>query len=336
MDDKDRSRSRRCPRHVLSGVAVLAIAALAGVLGVLWWRARPAAQQGVDHARLEQEIGLIRRTASAGDWAKLAELLDSMMVTVPAGDFSMGSNRNRTDERPQHRVYVDAFEIDRFEVTNAQYRRFVEATGVSPPPYWQNSFYPPGTEDCPVVGVSWLEADAYCRWAGKRLPTEAEWEKACRGADGRVYPWGNTWDPRRLNVDLTRHAAAGKGDEVFPWQDAWNLLKAGRGSGIRPGLQPVGSYPEGASPFAMLDASGNVSEWVADWYNWSGYQGLPNRNPLVTSPPWNHSVRGSAWYDPAGAQGWARNMSRCSARNSSHETRDPRTGFRCARSETGT
>jgi formylglycine-generating enzyme required for sulfatase activity len=254
------------------------------------------------------------------------------MVSVAAGAFLMGRDRGRTDERPQHSVYLDAFEIDRYEVTNAQYRRFAEATGQSPPPYWQNGLYPLGQEDRPVVGVSWSEADAYCRWAGKRLPTEAEWEKACRGTDGRIYPWGNRWDLGRLNVDLTRHLVAGAGNEVLPWQDAWSLLQSSPASRIRPSLQPIGSYPEGASPLGVFDASGNASEWVADWYNWSGYENLPDRNPLVTVPPWNHSVRGSAWYDPAGARGWAQTMSRCSARNSSHEIRDPRMGFRCARS----
>jgi formylglycine-generating enzyme required for sulfatase activity len=300
---------------------------------LLFFQQKPSAdERKAAQAMLAQEVALIRQNSGPGDWARLGELLDSKMVAVPAGIFLMGSDRGRLDERPQHRVYVDAFEIDRYEVTNAQYRRFVGATDQTLPPFWQNALYPPGQEDYPVVGVSWLEADAYCRWAGKRLPTEAEWEKACRGADGRAYPWGNTWDPARLNVDLTRHVAAGTGDEVFPWQAAWDLLKASPELSTQPALQPVGSYPKGVSPFGMLDASGNASEWVADWYNWSGYQSLPDRNPLVTAPPWNHSERGSAWYDPAGAQGWAQNMSRCSARNSSHEVRDPRTGFRCARS----
>jgi formylglycine-generating enzyme required for sulfatase activity len=328
VDDGERFRPRSSSRQVLLGAALLAVVALVVVvLGT-----RPTDERGFVQRNLEEEIGLIRQNAASGDWTRLAEVLDGQMVTVPAGDFLMGSDRDRPDERPQHRVYLDAFEIDRYEVTNAQYRRFAETAGEAPPPHWQNGRYAEGQEDYPVVGVSWPEADAYCRWAGKRLPTEAEWEKACRGTDGRTYPWGNRWDPGRLNVDLTRHIPRTAGDEVFSWQDAWALLQGGSVSDTQPWLQPVGSYAAGASPYGMLDASGNASEWVADWYNWAGYGNLPDRNPLVTGPPWNHCVRGSAWYDPLGARSWAQSMSRCSARNSSHEVRDPRTGFRCARS----
>jgi len=121
----------------------------------------------------------------------------------------MGSNSGRADERPQHAVYLDAFDLDRYEVTHVRYQRFLQATGRRPPPYWSDDDYPAGQSDYPVVGVSWDDADAYCAWAGKRLPTEAEWEKACRGTDGRVYPWGNLWEPRRANVDLSGRAGVG-------------------------------------------------------------------------------------------------------------------------------
>ena len=328
MDDEERSQPGPSSRQVLLRTAILAAIALA----VVALAARLNSERRSADRNLEREIGLVRQNAASEDWTRLAEVLDGQMVNVPAGDFLMGSDRERQDERPQRHVYLDAFEIDRFEVTNAQYQRFVEGTGQAPPPQWQNGRCPQGQEDYPVVGVSWSEADAYCRWAGKRLPTEAEWEKACRGTDGRTYPWGNRWDPERLNVDLTRHLPKTVGDEIFSWQDAWALLPEGAASDTQPRLQPVGSFPTGASPNGMLDAGGNASEWVADWYNWAGYGDLPDRNPLVTGPPWNHCVRGSAWYDPSGVRGWAQSMSRCSARNSSHEVRDPRTGFRCARS----
>jgi sulfatase modifying factor 1 len=320
----EQSREPRPSRQrALLPVAIVVVAA-AAVAGLLVFS--PQGPLGEDQSTAKEEvehsIELIRQVARAGDPSRLAEVVD--------GDFLMGSDRDRRDERPQRRVYVDGFEIDRYEVTNAQYQRFLESTGQVPPLHWQGGRYPRGQDDYPVVGVSWPEADSYCRWAGKRLPTEAEWEKACRGTEGRTYPWGNRWDPDRLNVDLTQHVTGDTGGELLPWQDAWALVQAGPETGTKPRLQPVGSYPNGASPYGMLDASGNASEWVADWYNWTGYQDLSDRNPLVTGPPWNHGLRGSAWYDPAGARGWAQTLSRCSARNSSHEMRDPRMGFRCA------
>jgi formylglycine-generating enzyme required for sulfatase activity len=317
---------------VLLGATVFTVLALAVGLFAFLRQGKPAGKETADRARLKRENGLVQQYAASGDWSRLAEFLDGQMVRLPAGDFLMGSDRDRPDERPRHRVYLDGFEIDRYEVTNAQYRRFVEAASPGLPPYWRNGRYGGGQGAYPVVGVSWEEAEAYCRWAGKRLPTEAEWEKACRGTDGRSFPWGNVWDPTHLNVDLTQHVPNSAGAEVFPWQEAWALLETGPAEAGPPRLQPVGSYPLGASPYGVLDASGNASEWVADWYNWTGYGDMTARNPLVTGPPWNHSVRGSAWYDPAGMKGWSEDMSRCSARNSSHELRDPRTGFRCVRS----
>ncbi len=272
------------------------------------------------------------RAAASSEWTKLAEALDRRVVGVPAGEFVMGSNTGRDDEHPQRLVYLDEFEIDRFEVTNVQYQRFLQATEHESPPYWLGNEYPPGQADYPVVGVSWADADSYCAWAGKRLPTEAEWEKSCRSDDGRIYPWGSAWSQSRANIDASAGAfrpANQAGPRSDPWDAAWALLRAS--SGVR-SLRPIGSYPEGASPYGIMDLVGNASEWVADWYNWNGYWDWPARNPMGTQPPWNRSVRGSAWYDPNGSAGWVQAQSRCSARNSSHETRDPRTGFRCARS----
>src|SRR5205085_9583235 len=107
-------------------------------------------------------------------------------------DFVMGSD-DHSDEQPAHRVYLDAYSLDTYEVTNALYGRFVDATGRQAPPYRDDATWNGATR--PVVGVSWADADAYCRWAGKRLPTEAEWEKAARGPDAGMYPWGDAWDP---------------------------------------------------------------------------------------------------------------------------------------------
>lgn len=250
----------------------------------------------------------------------------------------MGSNTGREDESPQHPVYLDAFEIDCFEVTNAQFRLFLRATNRLSPPYWTGQDYPAGQAGYPVVGVPWDDADAFCNWVGKRLPTEAEWEKAARGLDGRIYPWGNNWDPSRANVYLSSVSPAtalSAGFSQSTWEQAWEFLRMTSTQPGLPALKPVGSYPKGESPFGMMDMAGNASEWVADWYNWSDYAGLPARNPRVLEPQWNHGVRGSPWYDPAGNVAWIQMMSRVSARSSSHQSHDPRIGFRCARSLSG-
>ena len=274
---------------------------------------------------LSAEIERVRQLTRSGDTTRLAETLDRSTVRIPAGDFVMGSNSGRSDERPQRSVYLDAFEIDRFEISNAQYQRFLQATQRIPPAYWSGIEYPNGQADYPVVGVSWEEAAAYCTWIGKRLPTEAEWEKACRGSDSRLYPWGNTWDSARGNVEVSGRSAWPLG-----WDQAWMLLKSASSDATGHRLQPIGSYPAGASPYGVLDMVGNASEWVWDWYNWSDYKDLPAQNPRSLGPPWNHCLRGSPWFDPYGGTSWTQAMSRCSARNSSHETQDPRVGFRCA------
>jgi formylglycine-generating enzyme required for sulfatase activity len=276
---------------------------------------------------LSAELEQVRRLARSGDGVTLTDVLDRRTAQIPAGEFVMGSDSGRSDERPQRSVYLDAFEIDRFEVSNSQYRRFLQTTERAAPPYWPGDEYPIEQADYPVVGVSWEDADAYCRWIGKRLPTEAEWEKACRGNDGRRYPWGDEWDPSRANVE-----AAAPQPWPIAWSEAWKFLQTSSNETGKRSLKPVGSYPGGASVYGVFDLAGNASEWVWDWYNWSNYQSLSAQNPRVMGPPWNHCLRGSPWFDPYGSTSWVQEMSRCSARNSSHETRDPRVGFRCARS----
>jgi sulfatase modifying factor 1 len=273
------------------------------------------------------EIKFLRRLAASDDSFQLAQILDRSMVSISAGEFIMGSNTGRSDEWPEHSVYLDTFDIDRFEVTNAQYQRFVQATKRAAPPYWSGFNYPTGQVDYPVVGVSWDDANAYCNWIGKRLPTEAEWEKTCRSTDGRIYPWGNDWDSKRGNVERSS-------EQSWPmdWDQAWVLLRSAADYSSTRRLQPVGSCLDGASQAVVLDLVGNASEWVWDWYNWRNYEDMPTQNPRSAGPPWNHSLRGSPWLDPYGSTDWTQAMSRCAARNSSHETRDPRVGFRCARS----
>jgi formylglycine-generating enzyme required for sulfatase activity len=279
---------------------------------------------------VETEVRLLWWLAQAGHDTELAEVLERVTVPIPAGEFTMGDDTADPDERPQRRVYLDTFVIDRYEVTNAQYQRFVRDTGRSPPPYWQGDRYLTGQAAYPVVGVSWEDAHAYCTWAGKRLPTEAEWEKACRGTDTRRYPWGNRWEPARANVGLLTNE---------PWPssivDAWMLLGNTPENTQGLGLRPVGSYLAGASPYGVVDLVGNVEEWVADWYRPTAYRQLPARNPVGTGPEWARAIRGSAWVYRRGLEGWVADFSRCSARNSSHAHLHPRVGFRCARSLPG-
>ena len=193
-----------------------------------------------------------------------------VMVYVPAGEFLMGSGDAdglaEDNEKPQHTVYLGAYWIDRTEVTNAQYRKCVEAGACREPecPYsWgHESAY--NAPDHPVVCVSWYDARAYAAWVGGWLPTEAEWEKAARGTDGRIYPWGDEFDGNRLNY-CDRNCT--KGDIDTSVDDGYVVTA------------PVGSYLSGTSPYGALDMAGNVWEWVADWYDAEYYGRSPARNP---------------------------------------------------------
>ncbi len=160
--------------------------------------------------------------------------LDSS-VLIPAGKFLMGTDLKNADaaSRPQHQVNVSAYRIDKYLVTNAQYARFIAATGHRPPSDWKNGKIQQGTLLYPVTLVNWFDAVAYAKWAGKRLPTEAEWEKAARGTDGRRWPWGNEMDPKRLNTYYNVGSAS-----------------------------DVTTYTNGVSPYGVYDMAGNVDEWV--------------------------------------------------------------------------
>jgi formylglycine-generating enzyme required for sulfatase activity len=200
------------------------------------------------------------------------------LVYVPEGEFIMGSNFG-SDEQPTHTVYLDAFWIDQTEVTNAMYAKCMSAGACQPPlgnssstrsSYYGNSEF----NDYPVIYVDWNQAKTYCAWAGRRLPTEAEWEKAARGTDGNIYPWGN--DAPNNNL-LNYNSAVGDTTEV-------------------------GKYPGGKSPYGAYDMAGNVWEWVNDWYRENYYQSSPVSNPLGPESGQYHVVRGSSWYDNYGVR----------------------------------
>ncbi len=239
-----------------------------------------------------------------------------VMVSVPAGEFLMGSPQDVGDakEHPQHAVTLDAFWIDKYEVSNDQYRRCVVDGACTAPvdcDWSEPTYEDPSKGDHPVACVSWFDAEAYCAWAGARLPTEAEWEKAARGTDSRTYPWGNAFDASRLNY-CDRNCE-------FDYRD--NEVDDGYAR-----TAPVGSYLEGASPYRALDMAGNVWEWVADWYGDDTYSSDLAHNPTGPTSGGHRVLRGGSWDN-------AQDDTRAALRHTSDpEWRSPTYGFRCATS----
>lgn len=225
------------------------------------------------------------------------------MVLVPAGEFTRGTNTRLSDEGPEHKVTLKAFYIDQYEVTNAQYKKFIDATGHKSPQHFENRGYPHGKVDHPVVFVSWTDAEEYCAWAGKRLPTDEEWEKAARGSDGRNFPYGNEFDFNKSNGPVRWAQLKQEGDTT-----------------------PVGAFEEGKSPYHVYDLSGNVWEWTASWYR--AYPG--NTRPSESYGEQYKTLKGGSWWDCSfyqcgiSAPAYNRAFFLKSTRNKSF-------GFRCAK-----
>ncbi len=241
------------------------------------------------------------------------------MVRIPVGPFLMGSDK-KVDrnaypaELPQRTIYLDAYEIDQFEVTTVRYLKYVLAKDLPPLIDWQydGGNFQETMASHPVMHVSWADADAYCKWAGKRLPTEAEWEKAARGEDGRIYPWGN--QPAGLS-----RANFGRTGLSGPVRDRPERLV------LYPPIISVDKYDNAVGPYGTFQMAGNVAEWVADWYDKEYYKTAPDRNPKGPENGTQKSFRGGGWID-----------STPSVRGAQRNGTDPSTkmnwmGFRCAR-----
>lgn len=226
-------------------------------------------------------------------------------VLIPPGAFIMGTDIEpfygtalahsadaKLDEAPMHVRFLAAYRIAQYPVTNAEYAAFVKATAHPPPAHWKNGVHAPDAANLPVVQVSWHDCNTYAQWTGKRLPTEAEWEKACRGPDGRVYPWGNAFAESAVLAQI-----------------------------LTPHLTPVGSQNAAASPYGVHEAAGNVWEWTADWYQ-------PYAGTKVEAVPKHKTLRGGSWLEVR--DGTAKRYFRCA--NRLHAPPDytaGNIGFRC-------
>lgn len=283
-----------------------------------------------------------RSTPTLAAGATITSEKDGMLqVYVPEGEFEMGSvesysqatvtscvnfgdylsdcQKGFADEKPAHTVYLNSFWIDRSEVTNAMYEKCVSAGACQAPfdngSYTRENYYPNDQyAQFPVIYVDWYMARAYCAWAGRRLPSEAEWEKAARGTDGRIYPWGDE-NPSEHRLNFCDRRCS------FDWAD----------QSVDDGYfdtAPVGSYPEGASPYGLVDMAGNVWEWVADWYAEDYYSQTLYDNPTGPSSGEYRVLRGGSWNSNNDN---VRSIYRC---RNSPDSAINKYGFRCAVSVT--
>ncbi len=260
------------------------------------------------------------------------------MILISGGSFLMGTTpaeideqildaglpeewkEHLLDEQPRHSRTIEPFYIYRYEVTNEQYKAFIDAAGHSPPPHWKGKDYPSDKRKHPVVEVSWDDAQAYCRWAGTRLPTEAQWEYAARGVEpakgqpSRVFPWGDKWD-RTLSNNSSFHA----GKELQNAAD-WNVWYEGDQKSNYPLTSPGGSFPKSVSPFGVHDMAGNAWEWCADVQ-----APYPELNAEDADDQTARARRGGSWANVA------LHIRSADRQSASHDNLNLYTGFRCVR-----
>tara|TARA_Y100001936_G_scaffold118412_1_gene115853 strand:- start:4591 stop:5391 length:801 start_codon:yes stop_codon:yes gene_type:complete len=204
--------------------------------------------------------------------AQAQEKAPAGMILIPEGYFQMGTFSGNNDEKPMHFVYTSSFYIDKYEVSNKDYQLFMEATGHPEPIFWDDPRF--NDPEQPVVGVSWHDAMSYSKWKGRRLPTEAEWEKSARGNDGRLWPWGGKFDKGFFFFFVN----------IFGKNDNYSHTA------------PVNYYHSGVSPFGLYNVAGNVWEWCLDWYDKNYYKSSPEINPEGPRGPLKMKVlRGGSW-----------------------------------------
>jgi formylglycine-generating enzyme required for sulfatase activity len=290
-------------KGVLIGSIVFVFASFALMIGLMVHESYKSKQQRELLASVKTEHRPAA-TAVARDFSMYKTLVGDEgreMVQIPEGPFTMGSANGDPDEAPEHQVYLKTFYIDKKEVTQAEYDRFLRMTKRQKPgfPVFEDDQAKILKPELPAIGVSWLDAEAYCKWAGKRLPTEAEWEKAGRGEGKRRYAWGDEFVAGHANLD-------------------------GREDGYQY-LAPPGALEAGRSPYGVFDMTGNVAEWVADSYDESYYKQAPYRDPPGPEESDLRVIRGGSWRETS-------HNARLSKRFAAKRWRtDSTIGIRCAR-----
>lgn len=290
-------------KGVLIGSIIFVFASFALMIGLLVHESFKAKQRQEQLASIKTEHKPLA-VVSQKDFSMYKTFVGDdgrEMVQIPEGPFTMGSQEGDPDETPEHQVYLKTFYIDQKEVTQADYDRFLRMTKRQKPgfPVFEDDQSKILKPELSAIGVGWSDAEAYCKWGGKRLPTEAEWEKAARGEGKRRYAWGDDVAPNRGNLDGT--------EDGFKY------------------LAPPGSFEAGRSPYGLYDMTGNVAEWVADSYDENHYKKAPYRDPTGPEEENLKVIRGGSWRETA-------HNARLSKRFAAKMWRtDATIGIRCAR-----